>query len=147
MNNKQFVRKEVMSKIVFVNGGHCYLIQEGIDFGDGLGLYDHIGYDYIGNPTRKSKKTVLDANFNMFIEFVGNDSKKVETLMKKYKAKGLDVFIGEGAPISRSPKLVWGENKFRATEKAIWARPTEAQLEHYQSLLKNNKTKKNSLKK
>lgn len=145
--NKSFVRKEEISKIELSDGTVCYLIQSGLDLGDGLGLYDHEGFDYIGNPTRESKKTVLDANFNMYLDPVGHNLKAVEAVMNSYRAKGLDVFLGEGVPIKRTSRLVWVEDHFRSREKAIWAKPSEEQLEHYQDLLKKHKSLKNSLKK
>lgn len=137
---------EEISKIELSDGTVCYLIQSGLDFGDGLGLYDHEGYDYLGNPTRESKKTILDSNFNIFLNQIGHNIKTVELMMAGYRAKGLDVFLGKGAPIKKTERLVLTENKFKATENAIWARPTEEQVNHYNDLLKKSKGLKKIIK-
>lgn len=135
MDNKKIIEKG--SRIV-TEQGVFYLIQSGVD--NGYGFLDHPAIKEedkmsLGEPIATPKREFLDSDYNKYLG--DKDSKGLEEKLLECKSKGIETFVGKGAPFKVTEAVGhWSvtPNKDIDSEEGYWAVPTEEDLKHYEDL-------------
>jgi hypothetical protein len=119
----------IMTKIYSVENEVYYVYIPGTE---------HLSKDRFGNPVfKKDPWCYLDSKFNKFINSVSKE--RAESFAEEQRKLGKDYIVGPRAPETIDVNGDFVPNT--KDELGIWERPTEDQINYFNSLL-NKQTKK-----